>query len=221
MKPRALDLFCGAGGATRGLQLAGFHVTGIDLNPQPSYIGDAFIRADAIEAMRVIELDLYDLVWASPPCQAHTQLRGLGKAKASDVDMIPAVREALLRQKEPPPWVIENVVGAPLQNAVTLCGSMFGLAVRRHRLFEASFPIVPPPCSCRGRRNIAVYGKAPGHRLPDGVIRARSLAHGRRSMGIRWMTWPELTQAIPPAYAGLIGRAALHARKANDHGAHP
>jgi DNA (cytosine-5)-methyltransferase 1 len=204
---RALDLFCGAGGATRGLQRAGFHVTGVDVFPQPSYVGDRFIEADATALpLTLEELREFDFIWASPPCQRHTQLRGLGKAKASDVDLIPVTRELL--RLSGVPYVIENVVGAPLINPVTLCGSMFGLAVKRHRLFEATFPIEPPRCACRGRRNIAVYGKSPAHRLPDGVIRARDLQHGREAMGIDWMNWRELTQAIPPAYSEHIARAA-------------
>lgn len=206
MKPRALDLFCGAGGVSRGLDLAGFDVTGVDIVPQPSY-PYRFIQGDALEA----ELGGYDLIWASPPCQAHTTLRGLGKANPGDVDLVDAIRKRLLRQLMTwgTSYVIENVVGAPLRNPRVLCGSMFDLAVRRHRLFESSFLLEPPrPCSCRSRKNIAVYGKAPAHRLPDGVQRARDLDEGRRAMGIDWMQWRELTQAIPPAYAEWIGRCS-------------
>ncbi|MFL6229326.1 MAG: hypothetical protein ACJ741_11155, partial [Pyrinomonadaceae bacterium] len=50
--PRAIDLFCGAGGATRGLQMAGFHVTGADVRAQPRYCGDAFVQTDALTVER-------------------------------------------------------------------------------------------------------------------------------------------------------------------------
>lgn len=185
-----------------GLHRAGYEVVGVDINPQPHYPFE-FHQADAL----TYPLEGFDLIWASPPCQAHTQLRGLGKASEGDQDFIEAIRWRLVYSKTP--YVIENVLGAPLKDPVTLCGSSFGLAVRRHRLFEASFPIARPPCSCRSRRNVAVYGKAPGHRLPDGVQRARSLEHGREAMGIDWMDWRELTQAIPPAYSEHIARQLL------------
>lgn len=68
MKPRLLDLFCGAGGAARGYQLAGFHVTGVDINPQPLYVGDEFHQYDAM-ALQDYDLNSYAAVHASPPCQ--------------------------------------------------------------------------------------------------------------------------------------------------------
>jgi hypothetical protein len=55
---RLLDLFCGAGGAARGYQEAGFHVVGVDIVDQPNYIGDEFHRADAL----TFPLDGFDAV---------------------------------------------------------------------------------------------------------------------------------------------------------------
>src|SRR6185437_7851072 len=74
---RALDLFCGAGGATKGLQNAGFHVTGVDLKRSPRYCGDVFIQADAL----TVDPRGFDFIWASPPCQAHTSLKTMPNAK--------------------------------------------------------------------------------------------------------------------------------------------
>ena len=63
-----LDLFCKAGGATRGYQMAGFHMTGVDVEPQPRYVGERFVQADALE-YRAKHGHEYDFVHASPPCQ--------------------------------------------------------------------------------------------------------------------------------------------------------
>lgn len=58
MKPRLLDLFCGAGGAAAGYHLAGFEVTGIDCKYQPNYPFD-FVQTDAISFLErgIMSLD--------------------------------------------------------------------------------------------------------------------------------------------------------------------
>lgn len=141
-KLRALDLCCCAGGVTKGLQRAGFHVTGVDINPQPRYCGDRFFQADAL----TFPLDGYDFIWASPPCQAFSRLRHLHPKERPN--LIPSIRARLVAQGTP--YVIENVPEAPLggENLIMLCGTMFGLRtkdgraeLRRHRHFESSFHI--------------------------------------------------------------------------------
>lgn len=224
---RALDLFCGAGGAARGLQLAGFHVTGIDIRPQPRYAGDLFIQADALRPP--VRLEDFDLIWASPPCQAHTSMKTMHNAKAH-IDRIPETREML--QASGVPWVIENVVGAPMRYSIMLCGTMFGLGcdaaeLRRHRIFETSFPMLAPMCAHGSRPVIGLYGGHQRNRkraatigiYGEGCRDSRrkfdkgqpdfTVEDGRAAMGVDWMTLAELCQAIPPTYSEYIARAWL------------
>lgn len=153
-RPRALDLFCGAGGMSVGLQRAGFEVTGVDIRDLAKYHrGGRFVQGDALTD----PLDGFDYVHASPPCQSHSSLRHLHPGKEYP-DLIGPVRERL--QAWGGPWSIENVPGAPLGGAylVVLCGTMFGLQtpdgraeIRRHRLFELSFcPDRQPPACQHG-----------------------------------------------------------------------
>ena len=207
---RILDLFCCAGGAGAGYRSAGFEVTGVDLFPQPRY-PFAFLQMDALNLDPRFVAG-FDAIHASPPCQAHTSMGRMHNAKAHD-DLIPATRAFLKRSGKP--WVMENVVGAPLDNPITLCGTMFGLGaggleLRRHRLFEASFHIDAPPCRHGGEGTIGIYGGHVRNRSRregsmDRGVPDPANADGQIAMGIDWMTLGELSQAIPPAYTRFIG----------------
>jgi DNA (cytosine-5)-methyltransferase 1 len=194
---RLLDLFCGAGGAARGYQQAGFHVTGVDLAPQPRYAGDEFIQADAL----TFDLAGYDAIHASPPCQAFTKARVIHGHEHPD--LLTPTRQRLREWGEA--WIIENVPGSPMRGDFVLCGSMFGLGspnggLIRHRCFEIGWPdfALVHPCQ-HAETTISVFGHG-GH-----------VYHGvedwREVMGIDWMTRDELAQAIPPAYTHFIGTA--------------
>jgi DNA (cytosine-5)-methyltransferase 1 len=198
---KLLDLYSGAGGAARGYQMAGFHVTGIDNRHQPRYAGDAFIRAGALAYVAAHGHE-YDAIHASPPCQAYSKARNLqGNAHPMLVD---AVRQLLRASGKP--YVIENVKGAPLVDPVLLVGSMFGLRTMRPRLFECSFDVpfmLAPPASARH----AKMGRPPAEGEYVHVVGHMSnVAYCGAAMGIDWMTQDELAQAIPPAYTKFIGR---------------
>lgn len=208
-RPKAIDLFCGAGGASMGLSDAGYAVTGVDTHPQEHY-PFAFVRMDALE----VSLGGFDLVWASPPCQSFTAYRRKGHGVGDGYpDLIETVRSRL--RDTGVLYVIENVPGAPLEESFQLCGSSFGLDVRRHRIFETNFPVIPPGCNhewqqprfapATNRTNLRSTVEVGVWRIP--------LAVQQRAMGIDWMALEELSQAIPPAYSRWIGLRAQEARR--------
>lgn len=211
---RALDLFCGAGGASMGLHRAGFQVVGVDIAAQPHY-PFPFIRGDALAPP--LRLDDFDLIWASPRCQAFTSAGGYQRIHLGRQypDQIPATR-ALLATARRALTVIENVPQAPIRCDLMLDGTMFpALRVIRRRHFELNF-----------RAPFALGFDARGHVLRHGWIcvvgngtcswlwkrgvRTRNADH-RAAMGIDWMPRNGLSQAVPPAYAEFIGRAAIAA----------
>jgi DNA (cytosine-5)-methyltransferase 1 len=200
-KLRALDLFCCAGGASMGLHRAGFEVVGVDIEPQPNYPFE-FHQADAL----YYPLEGFDFVWASPPCQAYTKAQRI--RKNGHPDLIDRVRDRL-GSREGLLYCIENVEGAPLRNAVLLCGAMFGIRTYRHRLFEASFWLEPPehPEHTAKLRKMGRRVQPGEYMHIVGNFSGAELA--REIMGMPWATRDELREAIPPAYSEFIGRAAI------------
>ena len=217
MKPRLVDAFSGAGGSAKGYQRAGFYVVGIDIAPRPHYCGDEFIQGDALEMLADLDwLAGFDAIHASPPCQGYTQFSNLNAERwGNRVEhpmLIEPVRELL--DATGLPYVIENVQGAPLRKDLMLCGSMFGLRVRRHRIFETNWSVGGvPPCHHQDD-SIAIYGKMDGRRVwtrKNGteLRAARTIGQASETMGIDWMDWDEIKEAIPPAYTEFIGKQLL------------
>jgi DNA (cytosine-5)-methyltransferase 1 len=217
VKPRLLDLFCGAGGCTKGYQEAGFYVVGVDIEPQPNYCGDEFVQADAIEWMLGLldgprphqwyTLGDYAAIHASPPCQASSSLRTL-HPKRDYPELIPLARELLIASGLP--YVIENVPGAALLDPVLLEGQMFeNLRTRRRRYFETNWPLQTPflrhPCPAP-HAPLGVKPKAHEWMHVSGHV---NLPEAREAMGIDWMNQREIAQAIPPAYTKFIGEALI------------
>ena len=204
-KPRLLDAFCGAGGCSVGYSEAGFEVVGCDIAPQPNYPFE-FHEGDALEFIEGHGRE-FDAIAASPPCQNSSSLKALHRDKHHP-ELIPPTRKLLIASGLP--YVIENVVGAALVNPVMLCGSAFGLGVRRHRLFEANFPLMSPGCA-HGSQEARFDVYEHGRWIKSPVARVYGHGGGKardewpEAMGIDWMTHEELAQAIPPAFTKHVG----------------
>jgi DNA (cytosine-5)-methyltransferase 1 len=209
---KLLDLFCGAGGAAVGYARAGFEVCGVDIAPQPNY-PFRFRQHDAL-AVPIEVLRRFDVIHASPPCQWATAYSRRPDHVGDAPNLIAATRDLLTNAGLP--YVIENVEYARnhLRDPIMLCGSSFGLDVRRHRLFECSgFSVMALPCAhgwqsprfaqATNRKNRRCTVEVGVWRIPLDVQ--------QRAMGIDWMTLDELSEAIPPAYTEWVGRYAMAA----------
>lgn len=205
MKPRLLDLFCCQGGAGMGYSRAGFDVVGVDLEWQERYPFD-FSQADALQFLRdQRNLQAFDAIHASPPCQAFTKAQKL--QNNDHPDLIAPVRRLL--QKSGLPYVIENVPGAPLEDPIELCGTMFGLPLYRHRLFETSFP-VPEPLHGQHWLKQVKMGRKPGpDQIHQPVGHFSDVAGAREAMEMPWANQHGLAEAIPPAFTEYVGKHLL------------
>ncbi len=188
-------------------------MVGVDNRPQKNYCGDEFHQADALE----YPLDGFDVIHASPPCQQYSKLKPVTKKEY--LDLVGIARERIKAVQ----YVIENVVGAPLINPMMLCGTMFGLRVLRHRLFEICPQIFEPqifePLTCNHKGRTQKNSRDRGKGAPTPSLKTSKYLtitghdyiadDGRKAMGIDWMTRNELSQAIPPAYTEYIGKQLI------------
>lgn len=220
--PRLLDLFCCEGGAAIGYHRAGFDVVGVDIEGKyAKRYPFEFHCADAIEFVREHGRE-FDAIHASPPCQAYSvATAGTPGAREKHPQLVEQTRLAL--QDSGKPYVIENVVGAPLVAPLLLCGSMFDLTaldddgtplrMERHRLFEVNFPVLSPG-ECWHRKEVRVGGSYGGGRTDrweakhvrrGGYTPAKHVRADLLGIEREHMTLYGLSQAIPPTYTEWIG----------------
>lgn len=207
MRPRLLDLCCGAGGAAAGYYAAGFDVVGVDIDPQPHYPFPQYTE----DVLTWDDWD-YDAIHISPPCQRWTLMNQSTNHQHPDLytPMLPVLKETGL------PYVIENVPSSPIKPTLVLCGTQFSLKtddglkeLRRHRHFETNWRIRSPQQPCNhslppvwaaghnpNEQYVTRYGPCP-------------IEERRQAYGIDWMNRDELTESIPPAFTKFIGEQLL------------
>lgn len=216
---RLVDFCSGAGGASRGYKLAGFdEIVGVDIRPQPRY-PYTFLQADAMDLLRnEAFLSEFDAIHVSPPCQLYSPTRYLVQGKGSPDDLLFEVMDLLDGYHKP--YAIENVEQAEMGKTYHVCGSMFpGLAVRggtrqlrRHRQFKTNFSIPTFYCHHNGLKAIGLFGDLGGVGPPPSYTECpKNLDEAQELMGIYWMTYNEMKEAIPPAYTRHIGKYMLSA----------
>lgn len=207
-----------------GYWMAGFDVVGVDLEPQPNYPFE-FHQADAL----TFPLDGFDAIHASPPCQAYsrTRHRNAGPNWTPPPKLIAPLRERFAAEAPGVPYVIENVEDAlpEMKDPVMMCGSSFGLRVRRHRYMERNWAMSTPTCDHSWQDGHKPYQLYVGKSRTNGLgyrrsgiqpvyggnhnVGGRSLFLKSAAMGIDWMTEEEINESIPPAYTLHVGRQLM------------
>lgn len=132
---KVLDLFCGGGGSSMGIKRAGntsatihsCHITGVDIEYQPEYPGNDLFNCWSFDFIQSDFWHLdpdwlmgFDLIWASPPCQAYSYAGHRWRNAGRKYDDLVNKTRRLLHWSGVP-FVIENVVGAPIRKDLTLC----------------------------------------------------------------------------------------------------
>jgi DNA (cytosine-5)-methyltransferase 1 len=208
-----------------GYHRAGWDVVGVDIEPQPHYPFE-FHQGDALAWLG----DPFgsgrwqagfDAIHASPPCQDYSA--AMRHISGDYPRLIEPTRELLIETGLP--WIIENVPGAPLPTSMTLdgrfgvelCGSMFGLRVRRHRLFETSFPIGAPRSCDHRQPAMNPHNQDARDRMYVEYGRGDPELVWRAEMRVEWMSRYEAREAIPPAYTEHVGAVLLSHLRSTVH----
>lgn len=195
-KPIALDICARKGGATVGLQRAGFYVIAIDIESQPGNPADQFVQADGLAVLETLNRPgrvwlaglgavTPDFIWQSWPCQEGNTATAGNRARGiadTHEQFIPRARE--LSDRIGIPYVLEQPTASRaglIRRDLTLCMDMFKGDmpppwVQKHRSFELSGFTVPQPAHPEGPvrgGSMVGFPKPAGH-----AGRVRGWRHG-------------------------------------------
>lgn len=194
-RPLVYDLYCGHGGVGLALDAFGVDYIGVDIEDRSDTYPGEFIQADASQPP--LE-DGADLVWASPPCTAYSDLSpsyyGSRESALEECPTIPELRVREIAESLGAEYVIENVPGATrvghLQNPTRINGLAFGKPYDLERHFETSFPV--PDAVETGEPTVKVQTRDEDDQSVKDLAQAKGVPSEWGKQGVR--------SAIPEEY---------------------
>ncbi len=200
-RPVLVDLFCCEGGASTGYHRAGFDVIGVDIVDQPRY-PFTFRKGDALALLPDLIAEFNPAaIAASPTCQTRSRATAWRGRREDHPDLLtPTLR---LLDQVGLPYIVENVPEAAWDGTMRadylLCGTQFGLNVKRHRVFQRGYwdgYALLPPCTCHRNPRLLPFEHKNERAFTD-------------ALGCGWMTNLGGRQAIPPAFTEFIGEQLM------------
>jgi DNA (cytosine-5)-methyltransferase 1 len=195
---KILDMFCGIGGSSMGLFQAckdnniNASIIGVDIFDMPDY-QFKFIKDDIFNYIEYTDLNSFNFIWASPPCQRYSVCKNI-KDLTMYGDFCVDIHNIL--ESSGIPYVIENVPQAPIRKDLLLCGEMFNMRIIRHRIFELGTFKIEQPIHKKHKPK-GYYTTVAGHMA--GIRKYKEV------MEIDWSNnWKQLAEAVPPRYARFI-----------------
>jgi len=175
-------------------------VTRVGLEPKDNQHTDELIACDVREWE---PQETFDLGLFHPPCQKWAPGAQMQGTTENHDNLIPVAREVARNCCDE--WIIENVPQAPLHQAVTLNGGMFGLPLHYERAFETSYHVDQP----RQQTRLSGPGGFERHHKNGGFQGGKQLWKSAKGYTGEYSAKSLKREAIPRAYINYLVRPLL------------